>query len=121
MKVHRFNKEGPAWYIDLPEYLAGGGAKGDLQMVDGADTMLDLISKGKNSVVLQIDTEPFEGADMLVLTEKCTPGIGGAYYFMASFEDRKVDQRMWLCRVTEFVFGGLPEKIFVRSVDSMPT
>lgn len=113
MKVHRFYKEGISWYIDLPEFLALGGSIGDLQMVDGADKMLDLVSKGGEEVTLQISTEPFEKADKLVLIEKCDPIIGGGYYFMEYFETIKVHQRMWLCGVTEFVFGDLPEQIFI--------
>jgi hypothetical protein len=117
MNTYKFYKEGLSWYIDLPEYLAQGGSKGDLQMVDGADTMLDLMAKGEPSVVLQISEEPFTGADLVALQEKCDPSIGGGNYFMASFEGEAVQQRMWLCQVTEFVFGYLPDQIFVRRVE----
>lgn len=44
MKVHRFVREDNSWYIDLPEYIEQGGSKGDLEMVSGADTMLDIIA-----------------------------------------------------------------------------
>jgi hypothetical protein len=40
MQIQTFIKEDNQWFIDLPEYLANGGAKGDLQMVAGADTNL---------------------------------------------------------------------------------
>jgi len=56
MKQHRFVRESGDWYIDLPEYLEQGGNKGDLQMVSGADTMLNIIAEEKDEVVLQIDT-----------------------------------------------------------------
>ena len=52
MKEHRFVREGMGWYIDLPEYLLQGGDKGDLQMVSGADTMLDIIAEEKSEVTL---------------------------------------------------------------------
>jgi len=29
------------WYIDLPQYLKEGGKKADLELVAGADTMLN--------------------------------------------------------------------------------
>ena len=41
MKSYKFIKTGLDWYIDLPEFLEQGGSIGDLQMVDGADKMLD--------------------------------------------------------------------------------
>jgi hypothetical protein len=55
METYKFIKEGREWYIDLPEYLASGGSKGDLQMVEGADTMLDIISEGATEVCLLLD------------------------------------------------------------------
>jgi hypothetical protein len=66
MTQHRFIKEGSSWYIDLPEYLEQGGSKDDLQMISGADTMLDIIAGDADEVTLQMDTEPFRGADELV-------------------------------------------------------
>ncbi|MBS1566889.1 MAG: hypothetical protein JST39_21085 [Bacteroidetes bacterium] len=98
----------------MPEYIAQGGKKEALQMVEGADTMLDIISMGADNVTISMSTGFFEGADRLELVEICDPGIGGGYYMLPSFEDRPVSQRMWLCGVTNFVFGYLPEEIFIR-------
>ena len=114
MKTYRFIKEGRDWYIDLPEYLKKGGSKGDLQMVEGADTMLDLISNGLSDVSLTLDRSSFPGADKLVLTERCDPVIGGGYYSLTIFEGRDYNRTMWLCAVTEFVFGDLPKEIFIK-------
>jgi len=114
MNTYMFVKNGDDWFIDLPEYIEQGGNAGDLQMVDGADTMLDLMADRGTTVVLNISEEAFEGADMLVLTEKCDPSIGGGYYLMEKYNGKAINQRMWLCQVTEFVFGSLPERIFVK-------
>ncbi|HEU4861344.1 MAG TPA: DUF6717 family protein [Chitinophagaceae bacterium] len=115
MKEHRFVREGIEWYIDLPEYLLQGGDKGDLQMVSGADTMLDIIAEEKNEVTLQIDTEPFAGADELLLTVLCDPIFGGGYYYMKQFENKAVNKDLWLCDVIRFVFGNIPGKIYIRN------
>lgn len=48
MKEYKFIKEGRDWFIDLPEYIEGGGSKGDLQMVEGADKMLDMMAEEKD-------------------------------------------------------------------------
>ena|SRR5688572_4683200 len=114
MDKHRFIKEGRDWYIDLPQYLEAGGSKGDLQMVEGADKMLDFISQGKNEVALSIDRSSFAGSDELKLIERCDPFVGGGYYNLKTFEGKEINQTMWLCAVTEYVFGGLPELIFIR-------
>ena len=114
MKTYKFVKQDNNWYIDLPEYLEQGGSMGDLQMVDGADKMLDLMAGNNNSVNVSISEEPFDDADKVVLIEKCDPYIGGGYYFMKTYEEQAIDRTMWLCQVTEFVFGKLPEQIFVR-------
>ena len=117
METYMFVKTGEDWFIDLPEYIEQGGAAGDLQMVDGADTMLNLMAERGTSVVLNISEEPFDGADVLVLTEKCAPSIGGGYYMMEKYNGKAINHRMWLCQVTEFVFGKLPERIFVKQED----
>ena len=115
MQTHTFVKEeNGEWFIDLPEYLANGGQKGDLQMVGGADTMLDVIANGASNVTITLHDQPFDKADALTLLEVCDPVICGGIYLIDSFEGKEVNQHMWLCAVTEFVFGYLPEKIFVK-------
>jgi hypothetical protein len=117
MNTYRFLKEGQDWYIDLPEFIESGGSKGDLQMVEGADKMLDMIAKGGQEVSLAIDRSLFAGSDKLMLTERCYPYIGGGYYNLKTFEGKEINQTMWLCAVTEYVFGDLPEEIFIRRAD----
>lgn len=115
MQTHRFYKnESGSWYIDLPAYLEQGGNQADLAMVAGADTMLDIVADGEHQVVITMDTQPFEGADGLVRLRICDPSIGGGDYLMQHFEGREVNQPMWLCGVTEFVFQEIPERIYVR-------
>lgn len=114
MKPYKFIKTGREWYIDLPEYLEQGGSIGDLQMVEGADNMLDMMAENNSSVLVFLAEEQFEGADMLTLTERCAPYKGGGYYLMKHYEGREINQTMWLCGVTEYVFGDLPEQIFVK-------
>ncbi len=44
MRQYKFIKTGKEWHVDLPEYIEQGGSVGDLQMVEGADAMLDFIA-----------------------------------------------------------------------------
>lgn len=116
MQQHRFVREGAEWFIDLPAYLEGGGSKADLQMVAGADVMLNVMAGKDADVTLQMDTQPFAGADELMLTERCDPVLGGGYYHLKSFEGKQTAQDMWLCEVTRFVFGELPERIYIKQI-----
>ena len=114
MKTCKFIKTGKEWYIDLPEFIEQGGNFGDLQMIDGADTMLDIMAGAENSVVLYVARESFSGADVLILTEKCDPYIGGGNYILKKFGGKQINKTIWLCQVTEFVFGDIPEQIFIK-------
>lgn len=114
MKPYKFIKTGNDWYIDLPEFLEQGGSIGDLQMVDGADKMLDMMAGKESFVTVYVAREKFEGADILTLTEKCEPNVGGGYYMMKYYEGQEINQTLWLCQVTEFVFGDIPQQIFVK-------
>lgn len=114
MKSYKFIKTGQGWFIDLPEFIEQGGSEGDLQMVEGADTMLDTIAKGSNNVQLIISKEPFEGADKLILTEKCDPYVGGGYYLLKYYNGIEINQTIWLCGVVEFVFKEVPQEIYLK-------
>jgi hypothetical protein len=100
----KFHKEETGkWYIDLPEWT---GNKADLEMVEGADTMLDHVGSGSNEVILMLSEEPFEGSAMLKLMYNYSKETGGGgIYLLEDYEGKKLNQEMWLCEVTEWVFG----------------
>jgi hypothetical protein len=80
VKSYSFIRKNGDWYIDLPEYLSAGGKHEDLQMVAGADDLLDIYAKENSSVSMLIDTLPFEGADHLHLLSFADQEMeGGAY------------------------------------------
>jgi uncharacterized protein DUF6717 len=119
MKKFKFIKENTGkWYIDLPEWP---GEKWELEMVCGADTMLDIISQGEDFVYLTLSLEPFNvsGTDEIYqcassLTKiNDTPDIGGALYLLKIYKTIEYNIEVWLCHVTEFVFGSMPETIYI--------
>ena len=118
MRTYRFIKEYSGWYIDLPDYLAQGGSKADLAMVPGADTMLDIMAGQENEVHISLDTEPFENSDLLELEEVCHPDVGGGNYILRTYKGQSINHRMWLCAVTDFVFGYLPERIYIKLIQT---
>ena len=114
MENFKFYKTGDEWFVELPEYLEQGGSQADLQMVEGADEMLEIMSEGEPEVIVRMLNERFDGADILILKEKCELPKAGGMYLMEQFEGKKIDLILWLCKVTEFVFGELPPQIFVK-------
>ena len=91
------------WYAVIPTWP---GPKAALAMVDGADTFLDMLSEGNDYVALHISVNPIDGYDELHY-QIAHPWGDGAYYLSVAH-----DHRMWLCGVTEFVLGRMPDKIW---------
>lgn len=107
-RTAKFYKEEDNWYIDLPEYIKEGhGTKADLQMICGADTLLDDLSCGDGCVTLIIADEYIlsdKPGDKMGKTEDM--GEGGADYITTD------GHKVWLCPVTSWLFGGnYPEVI----------
>jgi len=130
MKRIRFIKEVGLWYADLPEFLEQGlGTKNNLLMVDGADTFLDLLSGNGEEVTLDISETEFAdyqaklGKIRWGKNQELLDGMGhepveyGAYYEVNELNEKAFSHRLWLCPVTEYVFGRYPEEMWVRVVD----
>lgn len=113
MEILRFYKEeSQKWYADVPEWT---GRKSALEMVAGADKLLDCIAKERTEVYLHFDENEIEGADKLVLIKKCW--INGADYRVQKCGEQKLNRKVWLCDVTKFVIGYFPEQIYFKEVD----
>lgn len=109
MKKLKFNKEeNGKWYIDLPEWT---GEKSALEMVLGADKLLDRLSVGKETVTLLVSEVPIEGDWHKIKKIMDTPIVGGAIYMSKWFP-------IWLCEVTEFVYDGrMPDVLYYQVAD----
>jgi hypothetical protein len=108
MRNFKFEKESDNnWYVVLPEWE---GAHSELQMVCGADTMLDIMAQGENVVHTSLSEKPFDGYTFL-LTYDRDESEGGWYEL--THVDNMFNFQVWLCHVTKFVFGYLPEKLYI--------
>lgn len=114
-KENRFYKEANgSWYIDLPEWEEDKSA---LQMVLGADTLLDAMAGSKNEIDIKFADYPFDGCARM---GKINNGIdgdetsGGATYFIMHDDVEGIphSQRLWLCDVVKFIFGEMPDFIY---------
>ena len=99
-----FEKENTGWYIVLPEWK---GSKAALAMVAGADTMLDRLSNNTYKVSLEVHLEE-QDSSFIKLSKVRNCWFNGADYVTCS------GHKLWLCNVTKFVFGYLPETIYVK-------
>lgn len=98
------------WYIVLPEWT---GEREELEMVAGADKMLDVIAKGADTCKITMSDQGFGNADLLILTD--VPESGGAYYLLPEWKGVPYNIQMWLCDVTLFVFDGkFPHVIYLE-------
>lgn len=116
--VHKFYKENGTWYIDLESWQ---GDKSDLAMVLGADTLLEELANGNDHVHLLFGDEQFDASKQLVkdhelelideLDRELAMELGGAFYKTENMKS------VWLCDVTQFIFGYLPETIWYKKIN----
>jgi len=100
------------WYADIPEWE---GSIDELQMVLGADNLLDIIAQGETEVNVYFSTEAFEGAHLLTWFLDGVMGDashGGGMYRLHQYMGITYDLSLWLCDVTKFVFGDMPQQIY---------
>lgn len=105
------NENNNNWYIDLPNWT---GRKSALQMVSGADELLDLISNNNNEVTLYVSFNDFDGANRIKLVNKCW--FNGANYICDRYDNKTINHKLWLCDVTKFVFGRFPDVIYFAPI-----
>ena len=107
----RFYKQENKWYVDLPNWT---GDQDALQMVAGADTMLDIYSNNGDEVLLSISKTPIENYDKLEFVSMADDMGEGAYYVMKKHGEEVINLEMWLCAVTLFVFDEYPKELFIK-------
>lgn len=99
------------WYIDLPEW---NGDPEDLQMIQGADEWLDLVSTA-DEVTLTISDADFGNAEFMTLIRLGEPNLGGGgNYFLESYKENRVKIKIWLCEIVKFVFDRYPQRIYFK-------
>jgi len=108
----KFTKELNDWFAEIPEWE---GSRADLQMVMGADVFLDLLCQGEWDVWLTLSDEKMKGwggdpEELHLIRED--EEIGGGYYTLKTYKGIEFNLEMWLCDVTKFIFGRMPETIY---------
>jgi hypothetical protein len=115
MKKLRFYKESDnRWYIDLAEWT---GSKTDLEMVAGADTMLEYIADGESQVLIMLSEQKFKNCDKLEFLRLATEIENGAFYKLEKYRGIRIGLEIWLCDVTKFVFGNFPQILYLSTTN----
>ena len=109
-KLRFYKEEDNRWYVDLPGFE---GDKSELEMVAGADHMLDIYSQGENDVYLKLALSEYPGADKLTRLDKNGSGFD---YKVSSHFGIPYDYTLWLCDVTKYVYGQFPKFIYVQKI-----
>lgn len=113
MEILRFYKEkSREWYVDIPSWT---GKKSALQMVAGADILLNVIADGRKEVYLHFSKTCFDCADILILKKK--NWFNGATYRSEKYKNKNTNFKVWLCDVTLHVLGEFPEKIYFTEIE----
>jgi hypothetical protein len=96
------------------------GSQGKSVQNDGSalvladEEWLHLLAGRRTNIKLLLDTEPFEGAQVLNLEELCTGPEGGAYYRMYAYGKKALNRRIWVCDLSLCIFGDMPPRIYFR-------
>lgn len=99
------------WYLDLPEWT---GDPEDLQMIQGADEWLDLLSN-TTEIKLAISDNDFDNAQFMTLIRLGEQNLGGGgNYFLERYQEQNVHLKIWLCEVVEFIFNRYPQRIYFK-------
>lgn len=111
-KIFKFEKDPDGkWYVILPEWT---GDKAELEMVSGADTLLDFASQGEDLVTVYM-TEKFPGIGHSAKLKAIGEEAEGMNYNVTLNSGFAIAGfTAWLCHVTKFVFGYFPETIYLQ-------
>jgi hypothetical protein len=111
-KFHFYKTAQNEWYLQLPDWK---GDPTDLQMTEGADIWLEMIGGSNSTVDMTIDNKPFAQAETLTLLRLKEENLGGGgIYYLEYYQNKKIDLKLWLCDVTEFIFGEIPQKLYFK-------
>ena len=107
-----FYKANGRWYVDLPTWE---GAIDDLEMVNGADDLLEALAEVTGSEQVKMEVWLEEPDEPCSILWKIDQDAEGATYEVQDCQYYTGDA--WLCNVTRFVFDGYhPDRIFFRHV-----
>lgn len=98
--------ENGRWYVVFPEYE---GDQADLEMVEGADRMLDALTEDGLYSTWNVELEEPSSGEYFTL-EMEAHDEDGAFYSVINCP--QFEGTVWLCNVVHEFFGDHPERIY---------
>lgn len=105
MKELEFMKLSNRWFINI----SYDGEINDLQMVDGADELLDEIAEGRRIVRIVVTTSDNISKPDYILEKIKEDNMGGTYIVIGESNVKQI----WLCSVTKLIFKNFPNQIYI--------
>lgn len=101
------------WYADIRHWP--GLFHSNLEMVAGADDLLNALDNGKGYVKMEVALDPDDKRYWFKMVKVSQTDMGATYKVL--YCDR-YNGKAWLCNVGKFVMGEHPCCIFVRRIFS---
>lgn len=99
-----------SWFADVHSWSA---SIMNLQMVMGADELLEYLAKGDRVVRLQISSVPNDGLHLTKIDDI----YGGTTYSIVGGPEDCTVKTVWLCGVNNYFWGGLaPDDIWFNRI-----
>lgn len=104
----RFYREDNKWYADIAEQ--DGFTKEDMQMVEGSDSLCEIIAQGEDEIFVTLDTELLKTSttNYKTILIKESEDEFGAWYRVHEIHGVFYDFSAWLCPVAKWLFGEYP-------------
>lgn len=99
------------WYADIRHWPKMFHS--NLEMVAGADDLLEALDKGKGYVKVEVDVNPADKREWFKMIKVSQTYLGATYKVL--YCDR-YKGKTWLCNVGKFVMGKHPDILFVRQL-----
>lgn len=95
------------WYIEIPNYT---GPQEDLEMVCGADSLLDILAQEENSVHISVFTYPISNPKFILCFSE--EESDGAWYHVVGMQSHL---KIWLCKVIKYLYPGFPLILYCKT------
>lgn len=100
------------WYADIRHWP--GLFHSNLEMVAGADDLLNALDRGSGYVKMEVALDPADKRDWFKMIKMSQTDMGATYRVL--YCDR-YNGKAWLCNVGKFVMGKHPDSIFARQIE----
>lgn len=100
------------WYADIRHWPRMFHS--NLEMVAGADDLLEALDYGNGYVRMEVDMDPTDKRGFFKMVKVSQTNLGATYRVLYC---DKYNKKAWLCNVGKFVMGKHPDTIFARQME----